>query len=1221
MADRGDTHYRTNTLNLWFAVSSLLLLASAFWMVIDDWNAPWKKYQREFRDIEIERAREELESDQLQAAAEAEENLEAEMARAEESLASQRDEIAAAEAELRELKAVRFTSTEAAKKAKETYNNRRARIEKERVHSGDEDYGAEELVELEYAMNVALKAQEDAEIDVDELESELADMLEVVSLAEDRLKSATKDLELVRNRLATLDPEAPAAKLANVVRDFPGLDFVDPNLKVRKVVLDDLTFELNFTKKQRIDMCMTCHMSIELEGYDDEDLEHPHRSHPRLDLYLGAKSPHPMNQFGCTICHRGSGEALQFRRVDHNVDRERHPEVAARWEEEYHWHKQHHWDYPMLAEEYVEASCVQCHKTSMELIAEEAPQVSEGYRLAERYGCYACHKIEWFPTKRKPGPTLKGIQDKTDTEFMASWIADPKAFRPTTWMPQLFHLENWAPDQVVVRSEYGTGETSREMYGQEWNDTAVAAIVAFLADRAPEQGLATVPVEGDAQRGREAFRLSGCLACHNMEPFEGEDPDTYDLAFEPTGENEHGPNLRGVATKVDRDWLYWWIKDPAAMWSETRMPNLRLTDQEAADIAAYIMEDPDEVFRDVPDGWEPEPSPYTLDVLQEQARWYFSRESRDTIEDRLQGVDPRHPWDEPDALLVAVGEKLVQNYGCYSCHEIEGYENTMPIGTELTTWGSKTVDKLDWGNIPYLKEARDGWTSHERHEYMAYRENWLEQKLHAPRSYDREKVKNPVERLKMPYFGFTDEQVDALTTFVVGLVDDEVQRAKMMPSDAQLARDEGLRAIRQQNCVACHVIEPGSVTFRDEDGVVREVEAELLSMDGFLDAWVHPVPPMDGKQALDDYLAFYEEQLDEEVEELGFRLLAPEPGVGEPGQNFFVDREDLLGVRPPWGGDFVRLATDYYYRGVPRFEAEPEDGGEPYPYEVWGSEDPDAWGLVGDVDGESRDYTVEPYDKVRWTFAPPVLYDEGAKLQKPWFYAFLEDPMTLRPQLRVKMPTFNFPAGHAGAVAEYFAQQAVIDWPARYASELRLALDEEVETVAAGAEIARETVRGIEAGVRAEIEAGLADLMGYGKQRGFEFPSAVDPYHERLVRRSQSYLEEVGAFDTSYLADGERLAREGPQCFQCHFDRGTPPNAEPIAWAPDLARVRERLREDWTRAWLEDPARIYPGTAMPANFQSDPPQYQELMPDSTNDQQIDAIVDWLFNYDRTDVRN
>ena len=52
--------------------------------------------------------------------------------------------------------------------------------------------------------------------------------------------------------------------------------------------------------------------------------------------------------------------------------------------------------------------------------------------------------------------------------------------------------------------------------------------------------------------------------------------------------NEHGPNLRGVSTKTNPEWLFAWLKDPAAYWAETRMPDLRLSDQEAADIVAYM---------------------------------------------------------------------------------------------------------------------------------------------------------------------------------------------------------------------------------------------------------------------------------------------------------------------------------------------------------------------------------------------------------------------------------------------------------------------------------------------------------------------------------------------------------------------------------------------------------------------------------------------------------
>jgi transcriptional regulator with XRE-family HTH domain len=288
---------------------------------------------------------------------------------------------------------------------------------------------------------------------------------------------------------------------------------------------------------------------------------------------------------------------------------------------------------------------------------------------------------------------------------------------------------------------------------------------------------------------------------------------------------------------------------------------------------------------------------------------------------------------------------------------------------------------------------------------------------------------------------------------------------------------------------------------------------------------------------------------------------------------------------------------------------------------VWGSDDPDAYGLVEDADGESRDYTTEQYDKLRWTFAPPVLWGEGAKLQKPWFYAFLNDPMPLRPQLRVRMPSFNFPAGHAGSIADYFASKAALAWPADLARRMRIAEGVDVAQMASAIGISADTLRGIENGSRPDTEARFAEVLAYAAKTGFRFMPAVNTEHERLVRRSPSYLDHVSEAHADYLSLGNTLAREGPQCFQCHFDDGVAPNADPIAWGPDLVRVRERLREDWVYRWMENPSRIYPGTAMPGNFLSDPPQYQAVYPDSSNPQQINAVVDWLFNYDRVPPHN
>jgi len=1208
MADRGDTHYRVRTLNRWFAWSSLALLVATFWMVIDDWSRPWKTYQKGFRALEVERARAELESPQARAALEEEARLSQELADAQGRFASSHSELEAAEKTLTELEHQGFIATEGEKKLKQQYNWERFVTEGYLIQRGEgQGYQAKlaNLKAYEDRLAAASGVKQAADARVVEQKAKIAAMRSSISTIESELKASTRDIDLVRKKLASQAPEDAPTKIANVVRDFPGLDFIGPSLKVQKVMPPDLTFELNFTRKQRIDMCQTCHLAVDREGFEGET--HPFRTHPRPDLFLSAKSPHPLNQLGCTICHRGSGESLDFQRADHRATDE---EEGERWHEEYGWYKQHYWDYPMLSSRFVEASCVQCHKTSMDLIAPEAPEVAEGYRLFERYGCHACHKVDGFPTTRRPGPTLAKILQKTRPEFVQAWVTNPKSFRPTTWMPQVFHLENYASDVTVVASHYGLG---REMKGDEWSDTAVAAVSAFVGSRSATEPLPPIPVQGDATRGREVFRLSGCLACHNMAPFTPEGrSEAKDPALQLRETNEHGPNLRGIASKVHPEWLYAWIRDPKAYWPQTRMPDLRLSDPDAADVVAYVFDDPDGIFHDVPEGWAEGKRPYERDVLEEQARWFFNRTLRSEL-DRLF----REEWKSDEALLEAVGEKWVLNQGCHSCHEIPGLENAQPIGTELTTWGSKTIDKLDFGFLPEILAREHGWDHHRETEFKQYRENFLTWKLRNPRIYDREKIKNPTERLRMPWFDFTEDQIQAIATFVVGLVNDEVQHAKMIPSPEKAAMDKGLRVVRQKNCAACHVIEPGTIEFLDEDGHPHAVRGQFQLLD---EEELLP-PPMAG---FSEYLADYESYMREddpefELEEVYAQLLEPVPGLGDVGTTFSIADVGSIRTKPAWGGDLVPVIADYYLRPGIRSDVEDQEG------TLTG----DGAGNVQDVDGQWRSFTEEVYEKIRWTYAPPVLIDEGSKLQRDWFYRFLLEPVPLREQIRVRMPTFDWAEGEAAAVADLFANRARLEWPKGYARKLLLALGKTPAEIAAEMASMRlngsteSQIQGILDGKPVETAAGIANLVAYGGAQGFSMASAVSPQYETLPQRTPSHLDPYLAQMPDFYDEVHALIIQpgGPNCISCHFLAGDPPtNESPIAWAPDLAHTRERLRPNWIRDWLSDPARIYPGTTMPANFALDQEQWQGLYPAPASEQ-IEAVITWLFNLDRALIKN
>lgn len=1279
MADRGDTHYHVPSLNLWFMGSSVFFLLTMVWTVIDDWDTEWKNHQREFRQLELGMAQVEAAGLEAQGAVASEQQLQAKVEAAQAELESMSDELEVATQEAFVLKEARFVANEAFKGAKsiqgwEAWVQEKDLLKKKaQAESGgspedfDSQWIREQMASYQadvYSLQLEFERATEAWA---EAEGRVAALNSGLSTAEAELAAGTRDLNRVREKIDNLDPANFSKQAANVVRDFPGLDFIGPNLKVQKYVLEHITFNLNFTTKPRIDMCTTCHMGMERPEF--EGAAQPHTAHPRLDLFLTSKSPHPAKDVGCTVCHRGSGESLSFQHADHR------PSDAAEeqaWYDDMHWHKQKYWDYPMLRDKNVEAGCVQCHKSTMELIGADAPTLNKGYELFETKGCYNCHKVDWFPTKRKSGPTLKNIAAKLDPSFVYSWITAPRDFRPKTHMPQVFHLENFDSEEVVVVSNWGEG---RPIMGDEWNDSAVAAVTSYLFDQAPLQDLPPIPgdMEGDAERGREVMTLTSCFACHNTEPYEEAGAEPPVLSNQVTGhghgvgKNQMGPDLRGIATKVTKEWLYHWLVDPKSYWAETRMPDPRLDEQDALDVASYIMEDPDGIFHDVPDSWAVDESwrdSLDLDVLKEQARWFFQQDGREALESLMADGGE---WGDINTLASKVGEAYVKNQGCFSCHLIDGMEDYMPIGAELSTWSTKTVDKLDFGQH-YLEEVSlpEGFAAANGIEERTlpkldyhYREGWLARKLTHPRVYDLDKFKTPKDKLRMPWFDLKEDEVDAISTFVLGLVEDEVGQSAMFPTHEQASADTGMRAVRQNNCASCHMIEPSKVTFLEEDGSEVTVEGEIQPF--FLD---DPLPPrMTSMEDLFEDLAASEAFMEEEVVEFGVTLLGVDPEYGMPSDRIFIPRDRLVSVTPPVGGDFVRPVTEYYRLGnayLPNEEfdpAQPEETGPAYYEATLGWDEDNSLNLIEDVDSLQRPYSNQEYGKVRWTFAPPVLWDEGGKLQTDWFYAFLKDPVTLRPQMRVKMPKFHFDEGEAEAVADYFASKSRWEWHSRYARTLRLALGRTIkqdlldgstenswdldataksypvlsqttdhgvlsllDMAAMTAEnpswtLSADVLAAIENGSKPETLANFAKLKAFGDSVGFSMAGPIKVGHGLIERRTPSSLAE----NAGLREVGHAVAAEGVNCYSCHDnpdDDGPYVGLEPIAWAPSLEHTRGRLREDWVKDWLWSPKRIYPGTAMPDNFAAPLPQYQEQYPNSSNAAQIEAVLNWLYNMDR-----
>ncbi len=55
MIDQQERYYNILKLNRWFALSSIVFAGIFILTFADDYQRPWKKYQKEFRGVEIEK--------------------------------------------------------------------------------------------------------------------------------------------------------------------------------------------------------------------------------------------------------------------------------------------------------------------------------------------------------------------------------------------------------------------------------------------------------------------------------------------------------------------------------------------------------------------------------------------------------------------------------------------------------------------------------------------------------------------------------------------------------------------------------------------------------------------------------------------------------------------------------------------------------------------------------------------------------------------------------------------------------------------------------------------------------------------------------------------------------------------------------------------------------------------------------------------------------------
>jgi mono/diheme cytochrome c family protein len=180
-----------------------------------------------------------------------------------------------------------------------------------------------------------------------------------------------------------------------------------------------------------------------------------------------------------------------------------------------------------------------------------ADPARHGRLLFAENHCSKCHMGAAGMTELTEfGPLLVATGSRLNEAWVAQWIANPESFRPDTRMPDLI-------DESTPEGKQQAADLAAWLISQKVGETPAA----------PDKAL--------AQKGGEHFHRLGCVACHSQ-PGGAADPARVPLA--------------NVAFKFQPGALAGFLKKPDAWYPHIGMPDFALSDAEANEIAAFLLD-------------------------------------------------------------------------------------------------------------------------------------------------------------------------------------------------------------------------------------------------------------------------------------------------------------------------------------------------------------------------------------------------------------------------------------------------------------------------------------------------------------------------------------------------------------------------------------------------------------------------------------------------------